>query len=215
MNNEEIAAVRDLSINYFKDSQGLHPLKYIPAGNTCLHSVAVTSQALQTITTLKWHAPSPNCLLEKYIYHGLHLNSHNRCAQTAEIVNRVSGADIVTANYVQFWFRRFCSGIFDVKDAPHTGRSVVEDVDKISELIEVDRHVSSSSIAQDLKIDHKTVLNHLCKVGFKKKFDVWVPHQLTPRNMMDRISICKALAKRNEIDPFLKRMVTGDEKWIT
>ncbi|GFW37370.1 histone-lysine N-methyltransferase SETMAR [Trichonephila clavipes] len=32
---------------------------------------------------------------------------------------------------------------------------------------------------------------------------------------MDRISISKNLAKRNEIDPFLKRMVTGDEKWVT
>ncbi|GFW43665.1 mariner transposase [Trichonephila clavipes] len=31
---------------------------------------------------------------------------------------------------------------------------------------------------------------------------------------MDRISICEALAKRNEIDPFLTRMVTGDEKWV-
>ncbi|GFU28036.1 mariner Mos1 transposase [Trichonephila clavipes] len=33
--------------------------------------------------------------------------------------------------------------------------------------------------------------------------------------MMDRISMCEALAKRNEIDPILKRMVTGDEKWVT
>ncbi|GFX18602.1 histone-lysine N-methyltransferase SETMAR [Trichonephila clavipes] len=33
--------------------------------------------------------------------------------------------------------------------------------------------------------------------------------------MMDQISICKALAKRKETDPFLKRMVTGDEKWVT
>ncbi|GFT36778.1 hypothetical protein TNCV_2755801 [Trichonephila clavipes] len=33
--------------------------------------------------------------------------------------------------------------------------------------------------------------------------------------MMDRISICETLAKRNEIDPLLKRMVTGDEKWVT
>ncbi|GFX27560.1 retrovirus-related Pol polyprotein from transposon 412 [Trichonephila clavipes] len=33
--------------------------------------------------------------------------------------------------------------------------------------------------------------------------------------MMDRISICEALAKWNEIDPFFKRMVTGDEKWVT
>ncbi|GFW13112.1 mariner transposase [Trichonephila clavipes] len=31
--------------------------------------------------------------------------------------------------------------------------------------------------------------------------------------MMDRISICEVLAKRNEIDPFLKRIETGDEKW--
>ncbi|GFY29368.1 hypothetical protein TNCV_4724951 [Trichonephila clavipes] len=31
---------------------------------------------------------------------------------------------------------------------------------------------------------------------------------------MDRISICEALAKRNEIDPFLKWMVTRDEKWV-
>ncbi|GFW53144.1 putative DD34D transposase [Trichonephila clavipes] len=33
--------------------------------------------------------------------------------------------------------------------------------------------------------------------------------------MIDRISICEALAKRNEIDPFLKWIVTGDEKWVT
>ncbi|GFW02649.1 mariner transposase [Trichonephila clavipes] len=33
--------------------------------------------------------------------------------------------------------------------------------------------------------------------------------------MMDRISICESLAKQNETDPFLKRMVTEDEKWLT
>ncbi|GFT71940.1 uncharacterized protein TNCV_2515811 [Trichonephila clavipes] len=31
---------------------------------------------------------------------------------------------------------------------------------------------------------------------------------------MDRIFICETLTKRNEIDPFLKRMVT-DKKWVT
>ncbi|GFW28973.1 histone-lysine N-methyltransferase SETMAR [Trichonephila clavipes] len=67
-------------------------------------------------------------------------------SQVAEIVNGVYGVDTVTANYVQFWFRRFRSGIFDVKDAPRTGRLVVENVDKITEIIEVDRHASSSSI---------------------------------------------------------------------
>ncbi|GFT93466.1 histone-lysine N-methyltransferase SETMAR [Trichonephila clavipes] len=32
---------------------------------------------------------------------------------------------------------------------------------------------------------------------------------------MGRISICEVLTKRNEIDPFLKRMVIEDEKWLT
>ncbi|GFW95514.1 histone-lysine N-methyltransferase SETMAR [Trichonephila clavipes] len=96
-----------------------------------------------------------------------------------------------------------------------TGRPFAENVDKITEIFKVDRHVSCRSITQELKIDHKTVLNHLRKVGFKKNLDVLVPHQLTSKNMMDRVSICEALAKRIEIDPFLKRIVTGDEKWAT
>ncbi|GFT88857.1 histone-lysine N-methyltransferase SETMAR [Trichonephila clavipes] len=93
-------------------------------------------------------------------------------SQAAEIVNGVYGADIVTANYMQFWFHRFCSGIFDVKDAPRTDRPVVENVDKITEIIEIDLHISSRSITKEIKIDHKTVLNHLRKVGFKKNLDV-------------------------------------------
>ncbi|GFS94414.1 histone-lysine N-methyltransferase SETMAR [Trichonephila clavipes] len=130
-------------------------------------------------------------------------------SHAAEIVNGVQGAHIVTANYVQFWFCRFGSGILDIKDAPRTGRHVVENLDNITEIIEVNRHVSSPSITQELKIDHKTVLNHLHKAGFKKKLDVWVLRQLTPKNMMHRIS------KRNKIDPFLKRIVTRHDKWVT
>ncbi|GFT02595.1 histone-lysine N-methyltransferase SETMAR [Trichonephila clavipes] len=49
-------------------------------------------------------------------------DKHENARQGAEIVNSVYGADSVTANYVQFWFRRFRSRIFDVKDAPRTGR---------------------------------------------------------------------------------------------
>ncbi|GFX90432.1 histone-lysine N-methyltransferase SETMAR [Trichonephila clavipes] len=73
--------------------------------------------------------------------------SENAC-QVAEIMNGVNGADIVTANYVQFWFRRFRSGIFDVKEAHRTGRHVVDIFDKITEIIEVDRHVRSHRITQ-------------------------------------------------------------------
>ncbi|GFT93889.1 histone-lysine N-methyltransferase SETMAR [Trichonephila clavipes] len=58
---------------------------------------------------------------------------YKTASQTAEIVNGVYGVDTVTANKVQFWFRRFHSGIFDIKDASRTGRPVVENVDKITD----------------------------------------------------------------------------------
>jgi len=51
--------------------------------------------------------------------------------------------------------------------------------------VEHDKHVSPVEIARELGIDHKTVLNHLHKVGYKKKLDVWVPHELSVRNMTE------------------------------
>lgn len=44
---------------------------------------------------------------------------------------------------------------------------------------------------------------------------VWVLHELTQKNFMGWISLCKLMLNSNKIDPFLKRVVTGDEKWIT
>ncbi|GFW01258.1 histone-lysine N-methyltransferase SETMAR [Trichonephila clavipes] len=146
-----------------------------------------------------------------FYYKPFFFDKGGNASQTAKIVNIVYSADTVKADYVQFWFRRFRSGIFYVKNASRTGRPVIENVDKTTKIIEIDRHVSSRSIVQELKIDHKTVLNHLRKVGLKKSS----MFGCTPKNMMDRISTCKALAKRNEIDPFLKRMVAGDVKWVT
>ena len=63
------------------------------------------------------------------------------------------------------------------------GRPVVENCDKIAELIERDRHSSSRSIGQELDMSHQTVINHLKKIEFKKKLDVWVPHDLTQKNI--------------------------------
>jgi len=59
------------------------------------------------------------------------------------------------------------------------------------------------------------VLNHLHKAGYKKKLDVWDPHELSEKNIIHRMNIYDALLKRYENEPFLKRVITSDEKWIT
>ena len=46
------------------------------------------------------------------------------------------------------------------------------------------------------------------------KYDLWVPHQPSPENLIDRVSICVSLRARQKKEPFLDRIVTGDEKWV-
>jgi len=57
-----------------------------------------------------------------------------------------------------------------------------------------------------------TIHEHFVKLGYINRFDVWFPHDLTEKNLMDRI--CDSLYKRNEETLFLKQVVMGDEKWI-
>ena len=93
---------------------------------------------------------------------------------------------------VLYWnqqFARFRSGNFDVKDVPRSSRPITEKSDEIIEKIEQDRHISSHDIAYELNIHHQTVFNHMQKAGFKKKLNVWVLHELSMKNKMDRLHL--------------------------
>ena len=61
-----------------------------------------------------------------------------------------------------------------MKDEPRSGRPIIEKSDEIMIKVEHDKRVSTVEIARELGIDHKTVLNHLHKAGYKKKLDVSV-----------------------------------------
>ncbi|GFV61731.1 hypothetical protein TNCV_188891 [Trichonephila clavipes] len=67
-------------------------------------------------------------------------------SQAAESTSGVYCPDTVTANYLQFWLHGFLSGM-----------PVVENVDKITKIIEGYLHISSRSITYKLKIKHGTV----------------------------------------------------------
>lgn len=132
-----------------------------------------------------------------------------------EKICAVYGPDTLSNATARRWFKRFRKGEMKIEDQLRSGRPTVDSDGEIMAIVESDRHVTTRSIAKDLKINQKTVWNHLRKAGLTKKLGVWVPHKLSQRNLLDRIDACDSLLKRNEFDPFLKRMVTGDEKWVT
>jgi len=88
------------------------------------------------------------------------------------------------------------------------------DEDQIKTLIENNPRYSTRKLAEMLNMSKSTIHEHFVKLGYINHFDVWVPYDLTEKNLMDRISICDSLYKHNEETLFLKQVVTGDEKWI-
>ena len=92
--------------------------------------------------------------------------------------------------------------------------SVEVDDELIKAIIDLDHHSTIREIAEKLYVSHTCIENHLKQLGYVQKLDTWVPHELKEKHLMRRINSCNLLKKRNENDPFLKRPITGDEKWV-
>lgn len=105
-------------------------------------------------------------------------------------------------------------GNFGNKGASRSGRPKVENINKIIRIVESERYVNTVWISQELSIVQKTVCNHFNKAECKKKLVLQVPHELTQKNRTGPWTELPS-TNRRKIDPFLKQMVTGDEKWVT
>lgn len=134
--------------------------------------------------------------------------------QARKKLTDVYGEDVLTIRQCQNWFAKFRSGNFDVEDAPRSGRPVEADKDTIKALVDANRRITTREIGERLNLSNSTVYDHLKGLGLTSKLDIWVPHVLTERNLCRRIDVCDSLLKRHENDPFLKRIITGDEKWV-
>ncbi|XP_025263217.1 histone-lysine N-methyltransferase SETMAR-like [Camponotus floridanus] len=115
---------------------------------------------------------------------------------------------------VKKWFGRFRNGDFNMEDQPRSGRPSGIDDDIVCALVEKNPRITTEDIAERLNIDNSTAFRHLKKLGYVSKLDTWVPHLLTERNKLNRMTVALSLLERNKKEPFLDRMVTGDEKWI-
>lgn len=65
------------------------------------------------------------------------------------------GLNTITPNLAQFWFSRSRFGNFHVKEASHSGGSIVENIKNIIEIVESDRHVRTVLIVQKINIAQK------------------------------------------------------------
>ena len=81
-------------------------------------------------------------------------------------------------------------------------------------LVDANLRITTREIAERFNLSNAIVHKHMKRLELISKLDIWVAHVLTGRILLRRINDCDTLIRRQRNDPFLKRIITGDEKLV-
>ena len=154
---------------------------------------------------------------EKIIIRGLlrHYWKKGQNATTAaREICKVEGENVVNARTAQRWFERFGKGDMTLEDDDRSGRPITVDDEALLEAIEHQPNVSTRKLSSELGTSHMTISRRFNQLGLVNRRCQEVPHELTPDQAQQRVDVCRQLLSNPNDLRFIKRIVTGDEKWI-
>ena len=138
----------------------------------------------------------------------------NNASAAARNICAALGEGTVADRTCRHWFKRFQEGDISLEDYPRSGRPVECDVERLQALIEDNPRLTTRELSTMLGCNYSTIDRQLHQMGKVNKLGTWVPHQLTPDNIQQRITICNSLLLKRNRYRFLQQIVTGDEKWV-
>lgn len=126
---------------------------------------------------------------------------------------KVFGEGTVSDRTCRRYFEKFEARNFDLSDKPGSGQpSLIDDVVVKNKQ---DPFLTTSETAESLSSAQQTISDLIRKTGLVWKNSGCVPHELSQKNLDDRVIICTSLLVCNQIEPFLSRIITRDDKWIS
>lgn len=131
----------------------------------------------------------------------------------AKNICKTYGEDAVSEVTCKRWFAKFRSGDTGLLDKPRSGRPVELENDALEVLLKANPRQTTRELAAQLDTTEATIDRHLWELGKVHKFGSWVPHELSENDKLQRFTTCTSLLSRQNREPFLERLVTGDEKW--
>ena len=112
-----------------------------------------------------------------------------KAAETTHNISNVFGLGTVNKHTVLWWFK-ICKGEKSLEDKSGCQWS-------IEKIIEVDPLTTTQEVAEELSIDHSTVIQHLKKIGKVKKLIKLVPHELTTNQTKNHFEVSSSLTLGN------------------
>jgi len=140
-------------------------------------------------------------------------HKNKTAAETHRKIVEIHG-NVISERTCRLWFNRFKSKDFSIQDREGRGRKVEIDVESLKDLVESDPRQTLREMATILDISHGAVRQQLNKMGKVLREGIWIPKDLRPFQLKNRMTIASSLITRQEITPFLRDIVTGDEKWV-
>ncbi|XP_054356145.1 uncharacterized protein LOC129043489 [Pongo pygmaeus] len=138
----------------------------------------------------------------------------HKAAETTHNINNTFGSGTANERTVQWWFKKFRKGEESLEDEEHSGRPSEVDSDRLRAIIDADPLITTPEVAEELNIDHSTVVRHLKQIGKVKKLGKWVPRELSEKQKNCHSEVSSSLILCNNSEPFLDRIVMCHEKWI-
>ena len=133
-----------------------------------------------------------------------------KAAETTCNINNNFGPGTANECTVQWWFQKFCTGDESLEDECNGRPSEVDNQEPSSKLILLQLHkkLPKNSV---LTI---TVIQPLKQIRKVKKFDKWVPQELTKNQKNHRFEVLSSLPRCNNSEPFLDWIMTCDKNRI-
>ena len=95
-----------------------------------------------------------------------------------------------------------------------SGRQSILNSAALLEAVENNPSSSTRKLSGQLGLSKSIICRHLYLQGKVVRRCQEIPHELTEKKAQRRLDICKDLLKNPFDCRFIKRIVTGDEKWI-
>lgn len=112
------------------------------------------------------------------------------------------------------WFQKFKSGDVSLERQKGGGRDKSFTDEELKELIDENPNLTLSEYGELLDVGKSCLSKRLSAINYTCKRTLWVPHQLSPANILNRKKICITLLEKNTHNPFLKNLMTSDESYI-